>query len=123
MRKERRKGAAGDGLGWALGQRLGQPSPATHAGLSHTSRQCTHSSRHMRSPLASLFPGPLIFQPTGSGSPLALGSMGLRAPWDSHQARWKKTGERILNQEGKAKRMAGGSTGGPSGWAESPGVL
>lgn len=51
---------------WGLGWRLGWPSPTTHAGLSHTSRQCTHSSRHMLSPLwlPSVVPYP---QPTGPG--------------------------------------------------------
>lgn len=60
---------------WAGG--WGGPPPATHTGLSHTTRQRTHSSRHVQTCLASLFSGPLILQPTGPGPPLASGSMGL----------------------------------------------
>lgn len=60
---------------WAGG--WGGPPPATHTGLSHTTRQRTHSSKHIQTHLASLFSGPLILQPTGPGPPLASGSMGL----------------------------------------------
>lgn len=60
---------------WAGG--WGGPPPATHTGLSHTTRQRTHSSKHVQTHLASLFSGPLILQPTGPGPPLASGSMGL----------------------------------------------
>lgn len=37
----------------------GGPPPATHAGLSYTTRQCTHSSRHMLGPpcLPTYWPG------------------------------------------------------------------
>lgn len=33
------------------GVKAGTAPPATHTGLSHTTRQCTHSSRHVLGPL------------------------------------------------------------------------
>lgn len=106
---------------WA-GGRGGSP-PATHAGLSHTTRQCTHSSRHMISPLWLPFSmAPLSFNPLAQAT-ASLGENGAVSPKQGPPDLMEKTGERTLNQEGRAKRTAGGSTGGPSVWAEGPGVL
>lgn len=53
------------------GGRGGTP-PATHAGLSYTTRQCTHSSRHMLgAPRLPATPTPPVFQCTGLEPSLA----------------------------------------------------
>lgn len=109
------------GLGWGSGR----PSPchARWSLISYTTRQCTHSSRHMLGPSAfPLFVPPApIFQRTGPGPPLAL-ECGAACPvataTSPHGERREK--EHCLSQDGKATRMAGGGTGDPSGRAESP---
>ena len=41
----------GQSLTGVWGKGWGSAHPSTHAGLSHTTRQCTHSSRHVLGPL------------------------------------------------------------------------
>lgn len=77
-RREKGK-AGGTGGGWGpqlprglVGGGRGGPPLATHAGLSYTTRQCTHSSRHMLgAPCLPSFPAPPVLQRTGPGPSLA----------------------------------------------------
>lgn len=69
------RASRGSGVGSGLEAGAALPLPRTL--VSHTTRQRTHSSKHVQTHLASLFSGPLILQPTGPGPPLASGSMGL----------------------------------------------
>lgn len=49
--KGRNEMGRGQSFMGAWGKAGGSPHPTTHAILSHTTRQCTHSSRHVLGPL------------------------------------------------------------------------
>lgn len=72
---------ASQGSGVGSGPEAGAALPLLGMLVSHIPPGSAPTApSHEQPPLASLFSGSLIFQPTGSGPPLALRSMGLRAP-------------------------------------------
>lgn len=63
-------------MGWKM--EAGRPSLAMHAGLSHTTRQCTHSSRHVLGPFwlpSSLAPCLSTHWPRAAPSPREYGAV------------------------------------------------
>lgn len=111
---------------WGLGWRLGWPSPATHAGLSHTTRQCTHSSRHMLSPLCLVLLWFSILNPLVQAT-TSLGGWGSEPQATATRPDGKDRSKHCFNQEGKAKGMAAGSLeaslGGQKAQESSEGTL
>lgn len=105
------------------GGRPGRPSPC-HARRSLIHHQAVHPQlqAHARGPLPSLFSGPPCLATYWPGAIPSLGVWGRepQATATSPHGERQEEKEHCLNQEGKAKRMAGGGTGGPSGWTESP---
>lgn len=77
---------------WGLGWRLGWPSPATHAGLSHTTRQCTHSS----APSGFLLLWFPILNPLAQAT-TSLREDGALSPRQQPPGLMEKTGERTVS--------------------------
>lgn len=129
-RREKGK-AGGPGGGWGPrlprglggGGRPGRHSPC-HARWSLIHHQAVHPQlqAHARRPLSSRYPHPTRLPMYWPGAISSLGVWGRepQATATSPHGGRQEEKQHCLNQEGKAKRMAGGSTGGPSGWAENP---